>query len=44
MTGPPMLFFVGVTNGSDCNICDAHEIAQVLTPHHSSTNDADAQF
>jgi hypothetical protein len=39
-----MLFFMGVTNGGDCSILNAHEIAQVLTPHHSSTNDADAQF
>jgi hypothetical protein len=39
-----MLFFMRVTNGSYGNILDAHEIAQVFAPHHSSTNDADAQF
>jgi hypothetical protein len=33
-----------VTNGSYRNILDAHEIAQMLAAHHSSTNNADAQF
>jgi hypothetical protein len=39
-----MLLLVGVTDGSYRNIGNAHEIAQVFTPHHSSTNDANAQF
>jgi hypothetical protein len=44
MTRPTLLFFVGITNGGYCNICNAYEIAQVFAPHHPSTNDADAQF
>jgi Cys-tRNA synthase (O-phospho-L-seryl-tRNA:Cys-tRNA synthase) len=44
MTRPTLLFLVEVANGSYGNILDAHEIAQVFAPHHSSTNDADAQF
>jgi hypothetical protein len=35
---------MGVADGSYGNVFNAHEIAQMLAPHHSSTNNANAQF